>query len=145
MLNWMKKIAMSVAAMAVIGGASAAMADTVSYFTRLHFTAGASGGVVSTNTGAPSFDGLDTSNVITFTSGLNTDKLSFFVQTFSDTAFDPSAGVEGVSFGSFKESGNAVHLITAGAPVGFTLDIYQTAPGVGGPGTFVGSAKGSLK
>jgi len=137
MLKWLKAMALFGVAATVFAAAPAAKADTVVYGVQGHFATSAAGAtVVSQGAG-------ETNNVVTYTGG--TSGLGFFSQVFTDTAFDPTLGLNVVSFGQFV-SVNPGSSFVIPTPLTFSLDIYQNFPGAGpfGPGTFVGSVTGSI-
>jgi hypothetical protein len=143
---WNKRGVAMLAAIAAIGatGAAAQAATVLQYYVQGHFSSPTSGSAsVQTNGGGES------NNQLKFTSGANTHTLEFDKTTFSltDDPFDPNyfdpAGTAW-SFGAFtSSSGFAVNSATFGS-VTFTLDLYQVIPTSGGPGSFVGTATGSL-
>jgi len=109
-----------VAGMAILGGASPAGAVTVTYSTIGTFTGGAnttSGSSVYTAPGV----------------------LIRFLPVESDTVDAPSQA----SFGRFDTTGTTSTSLV-GLSGNFRLDIFQSAPEVGGPATYVGTLNGSL-
>ena len=109
-----------VAGMAILGGASPAGAVPVTYSTVGVFTGGAN---TTPNTAVYTAPGV----------------LIRFRGVDSDTVDAPSQA----SFGQFDTTGTTAASLT-GVSGNFRLDIFQSAPEVGGPATFVGSLNGTL-
>ena len=109
-----------VAGIAILGGASPAGAITVTYSTVGTFTGGAN---TTPNTAVYTAPGIRIA----------------FRGVDSDTVDAPSQA----SFGQFDTNGTTAATLTR-VTGGFRLDIFQSAPEVGGPATFVGSLNGTL-
>ncbi|HZL34047.1 MAG TPA: hypothetical protein VFC78_01980 [Tepidisphaeraceae bacterium] len=132
-------------------GSAAANADTVSYYVQGVFATGTHSGGTETVVNTPAV------STINFSSGSSSDTLSFARQSFTYTGNGPvnpfvaDGTPYAAQFGGFTEADNASITVgngtgTFAGAVGFTLNLYQTAPSASpNNGQFIGSIEGTLR